>query len=351
MSSTLALPLDSIDAVVAWVDGNDPRHQAKLGHHLAAIGHRPPAAHPTRFRSVGEIDFCIASILRFAPFVRRIHIVTDEQVPPVFEAARAWDPALREKLVLVDHRDVFAGFEDCLPTFNARSIESVLWRIPGLAEQFVYFNDDMLLIRDIEPGDWFRDDQPVLYGRYLTPVDREWGQRAKRALRWLFNQPKPPSPLHQRSQSVAAARVGFHRQYYSVHHCPHPLRRSTFARYFSEHPEALRENISHRLRSAAQFGPVALANHLEIQAGDACMAPDDRLLYAEPPKLSRTGWATLMQAAERNRRLVFACLQSLDEAEPQLRDDVLDWLDRAIGRNPQPPYSRQCSAIQGTGST
>jgi Stealth protein CR2, conserved region 2 len=32
-----------------------------------------------------------------------------------------------------------------LPTFNSRAIESMLWRIDGLADRFVYFNDDMML--------------------------------------------------------------------------------------------------------------------------------------------------------------------------------------------------------------
>jgi hypothetical protein len=79
-----------IDAVVLWVDGDDPVHRQKLDNHLASIGRRPHSAHPTRFRSVGEVDYCIRSILKFAPFVRRIHVVTDAQVPAIFETASAW---------------------------------------------------------------------------------------------------------------------------------------------------------------------------------------------------------------------------------------------------------------------
>jgi hypothetical protein len=320
-----------IDAVVAWVDGADPAHRAKLEAYLETLGHRPKTAAPTRFNSVGEIELCVRSILKFAPFLRRIHLITDAQLPPILPRLWQQDPSLRERVVCVDHRQVFAGFEDCLPTFNARSIESVLWRVPGLAEHFVYFNDDMFLIKHVGPEDWFRGGQPVLHGRYQRPIDREWGQRTKRALRRLFNRPKPPSALHQRSQSLAAARLGFRKKYFAVDHYPHPLRRSTFERYFADQAQALRENVAHRLRSADQFGPVALANHLEIVAGEACLEAHDRLLYAEPARMTRQQLAQVFSAAESARRVAFACLQSLDEADPALRADVFDWLAGIVG--------------------
>lgn len=323
-----------IDAVVAWVDGTDPAHQAKLNAYLAEIGHRPKTAAPTRFNSVGEIDFCIASLLRFAPFVRRIHVITDAQTPPVLAQLWQHDPALRQRVVLVDHRAIFAGHEDCLPTFNARSIETLLWRVPGLAEHFVYLNDDMILIKSLTPEDWFRGGWPVLHGKYAIPIDREWGQRIKRTLRQLLNRPKPPNPLHKRTQSVSAARLGFEKKYFVVNHYPHPLRQSTFARHFGAHPQELRENIVHRLRSAAQFGPVALANHLEILAGQAHLEPDNRLLYSEPAAMTREQLEQALATAERNPRVAFACLQSLDETDEMLRRDVFDWLARVVGPAP-----------------
>jgi len=330
-----------IDAVIAWVDGTDPAHQAKLNAYLAEIGHRPKTAAPTRFNSVGEIDFCIASLLRFAPFVRRIHVITDAQTPPLLAQLWQRDPAMRQRVTLVDHRAIFAGHEDCLPTFNARSIETLLWRVPGLAEHFVYLNDDMMLIKPLTPEDWFRRGGPVLHGKYAIPIDREWSQRVKRTLRRLLNKPKPPSPLHKRTQSISAARLGFDRRYFVVNHYPHPLRQSTFARHFAAHPQELRENIAHRLRSAAQFGPVALANHLEILAGHAHLEPDNRLLYAEPAAMTRERLGQALAAAERNPHVAFACLQSLDEASEAHRKDVFGWLDRVVGSISTGPSSVQ----------
>ena len=171
-----------IDAVVLWVDGDDPTHQHKLDKHLASLGRRPHSARPTRFRSVGEVAYCIRSILKFASFVRRIHVVTDAQVPAVFEAARDWPMALQAKLALVDHRQIFEGHENCLPSFNSLAIESLLHRIPGLAEQFIYLNDDMMLIRPIAPTAFFRDGRPALHGHYVSMPELRFNRRVRALL-------------------------------------------------------------------------------------------------------------------------------------------------------------------------
>ena len=39
-----------------------------------------------------------------------------------------------------------------LPLFNSHAIEAWLHRIPGLAEQFVYFNDDFMLWDSVSPS-------------------------------------------------------------------------------------------------------------------------------------------------------------------------------------------------------
>src|SRR4249919_2493937 len=107
-----------IDAVVSWVDGNDPAHRRKLLEHAgepARVG--AAGADPTRFGDCGEIEYCVASLLRHAPWLRRIHIVTDAQSPPFLRSAGA---ALRERVRVVDHREVFADYEQYLPSFSSR---------------------------------------------------------------------------------------------------------------------------------------------------------------------------------------------------------------------------------------
>jgi hypothetical protein len=83
----------------------------------------------------------------FAPWIRRVFLVTDDQLP-------AWLDADHPDVTVVSHREIF-GVAGRLPTFNSQAIESRLHLIPGLAEHFLYLNDDVLLGRPVSPGLFF----------------------------------------------------------------------------------------------------------------------------------------------------------------------------------------------------
>ena len=143
----MKLPNDmKIDAVITWVDGDDPRHKAKREQYGdRRIFAQDDVAGSTRYKSLGEIFYCIASLNRFAPWLNKIYIVTDEQNPMVEEFLHRHFPEGAIPMEIVDHKVIFRGYEEYLPTFNSISIESMTWRIPGLAEHYIEFNDDLIL--------------------------------------------------------------------------------------------------------------------------------------------------------------------------------------------------------------
>ena len=339
--------LDSaIDAVITWVDGDDPVHRRKLHDFLHGSGSGSQAgADPTRFSDRGEIDYCVASLLRFAPWLRRIHIVTDQQTPALM--ARLQGTPYEDRVRVVDHREIFAGFEQHLPTFSSLAIESMLWRIPGLAERFIYLNDDFQLLRPVAADDFFRGDAVVLRGKWRGTTRRGWGRRLKAALPgWLRFGRKPDPASNHSAQQLTARMVGFEDRYFQVPHCPHPMRQSVLARYFADHPEQLARNVSYRLRAAEQFLAVGLADHLEIGAGSAII--DNRLgvLRLKPATQWSSTLRRKMAKADAAARLAFACVQSVDLASDQARQLVFDWLDRRIGRlDALPPAEMPASAI------
>jgi hypothetical protein len=112
---------DAIDVVIAWVDGRNPQHRAKRERYLADPGGdaKPKrAAHiEQRFSDNDEIRFCLRSIHNYAPCVHTIWLVTDNQVPTAIDRRRAE----RDNIRLVDHREIFRGYEQLLPTFNSLS--------------------------------------------------------------------------------------------------------------------------------------------------------------------------------------------------------------------------------------
>ncbi len=321
-----------IDAVITWVDGDDPVHRDKLNHHLQSLGHKPRAAAPTRFRSIGEIDDCIRSLLKFAPFLRRIHVVTDAQTPSIFKRLDELPAADRAKLVLVDHKDIFPAGVDCLPTFSNRSIETVLHRIPGLAEHYVYLNDDFFLIAPVSPQDWFDHGRPVLRGVWRRQPEQTLRHSLKQVLRRYF----PVAPERARAGfvagQVASARLaGFGRRFFAAHHTPTPLRRSTLENFYLAHPGLLEKNIGFRLRNPEQFSPQFLANHLELAAGTAKIVRSYRLLYMKPNEMSRR---SIRRALKRGllpgRKPLFACIQNLESVPEDMQAHILGWLKSRI---------------------
>ena len=318
-----------VDAVITWVDGGDPAHRDKLAAHLQSIGGAPPpAARAARFHDAGEIDWCVASILRHAPWIDRIFVVTDAQVPPLL--ARIVGTPLAERIRVVDHRELFAGFERFLPTFNSRAIISLLWRVPGLAEQFVYFNDDFSLLRPVRETDFFRDGKVVVRGQWQAQSHRRLGRRIVLALKRLRGA-QPDRAGNHDAQELSARLAGFADRYYRMFHNPYPMRRSTLESFFAEHPELLESNVSHRLRSSTQFKAEVLAAHLEIARGDAVFDNALHTVQLKPRQQSESRLRAKMARADRDESIAFACVQSLELASPDMQDEIAAWLQRHVG--------------------
>jgi hypothetical protein len=86
------------------------------------------------------------SIHLFAPWVRRLHLVTAGQVPDWLDPGH---PMIR----IVDHRQILPA--DALPTFNSHAIETGLHHVPDLTEHWIYVNDDVFLGRPVRPERFF----------------------------------------------------------------------------------------------------------------------------------------------------------------------------------------------------
>ncbi|MEE6281820.1 stealth family protein [Georgenia sunbinii] len=139
-----------IDVVYTWVDGADPDWNEQRATALGSprdVGLLPAATHAARFRSHDELRYSLRSLEMFAPWVRTVHVVTAGQVPYWLETAHP-------RLNLVDHREIFAD-PAVLPVFNSHAIESQLHRIPGLAERYLYLNDDVFFGRPVTPELFF----------------------------------------------------------------------------------------------------------------------------------------------------------------------------------------------------
>lgn len=321
--------IQPIDAVITWVDGADPAHAAKLDAYLEIIGRkRSGSAGKARFHNAGEIDYCVTSILKFAPWVRTIFIVTDQQEPELVK--KLVGTVFGQKIKVIDHRDIFAGYEEHLPTFNSSSILSMLWRIPGLSEQFIFFNDDFCLIQPVQPQDFFIDGNVVLRGKWQLFPEKKLHNIL---LGWLLKRFKKTKDFSfWEGQQLTARKVGFKRLYFRLPHVPHAWKQSTQARYFGENPDVLEQNIKHRLRAYEQLIGESLAAHLELLHDTAII--NNRLFNIQLKPRQQFYWRIWLKLwwADHNANAAFTCVQSIEAATPEKQQLIFTWLDRRIGK-------------------
>jgi hypothetical protein len=323
-----------IDAVILWVDGDDPAHKAKRQKYLQTDDLHQAGTIETRFRSVGEIDYCIRSILTFAPFIRNIYVVTDDQTPTIIKESQKLPYSWREKLHVVDHTTIFEGHEQYLPTFNSVSIETLMHCIPNLAEHFVAFNDDLFLIHPTTSIDFFSKGQPIHRGKWQKqPFAKELKRQFKKQLLETFGRKFTLTPSFTRAQWNAAKIANNKHKFFRMEHTPKPMRKSRLQHFFEQQPRLLEKNISYRSREASQFHAPSLACHLELNSGHGIETNDLALLYMHPQHLSLPEVQRMLTEAEANNFTKFACFQSLDDAPLEHTELIINWLDRILTEN------------------
>ena len=292
-----------VDAVITWVDGNDPAISSKRARYMQedASLQAEDIAGETRYIERGEIHWCVRSINKFMPWVRRIFIVTDGQ-----------DPKVESKIPIeiVDHKVIFQGYEQYLPTFNSLSIETMLWRIPELSEHFVYFNDDLLLCRPVSREVFFPQEGCVCCHGHKASL--RWTKT-----RYFFKGISGfACPInHVRQMMDAAEIVGGSRDFIRLSHTPYPLLRSTLEQFYSHRPELLVQNIRNRFRSRENFRNDELVYMLLNKEGRLQIEPVREVLmeYMPSPSMKRLE-RKLSRVTKPDSRVCFICFGSLDRA-------------------------------------
>ena len=289
-------PLDfteDIDIVFSWVDGSSSEFQRQRAAQLSAyqVGHGDDG--PARYRQVDELRYALRSVHLHAPWIRRIFIATDSPAP-------AW---LREhpKVTIVRSEEFFAD-PAVLPTHNSHAVEAQLHRIPGLAEHFLYSNDDMFFGRAVEPGMFFTPggvtkfvECEVRIGAGDPALHRSGhdnGLRVNRAL------------LRERFGRTIVR---------DLEHCAAPLRKSVMTELEQAFPDDFARTAASRFRSATDISVTnSLYHYYALLTGRAVATRAPRVRYAQTTMAS--GVRLMERLAERRDADMF-CLNDGGEAE------------------------------------
>lgn len=308
----------SIDVVITWIDGEDPVMREKLDFYIKNIlgDATREVSGKTRYSCQGEIHWCVASINKFMPWVRRIFIVTDGQ-----------DPHVESKIPveIVDHKVIFREYEEFLPTFNSLTLESLLWRIPNLAENFVYFNDDCMVIRPALPEDFFVNERvPVCYGRLVSYFSMRW----RYAFKELFKPSMKVSPGHSILKAVEL--LGGEKLLPRTTHTPKPCLRSVFEQYFAEHPKILVENIRYKFRNKAQFRSDTLCYVLLLRSKRVCMRSAWGELLEYNPSKGLDYMERKFKLFDEGHNYLFLCVNSLDICSSEVLNGVVSRIESKL---------------------
>ena len=277
-----------VDFVITWVDGSDPSWQEERRRYACA---EEQGGIPVRFRDWGLLRYWFRSVEAFAPWVRKIHFVTCGQKP-------AWLRSGHPKLHCVAHREFIP--EERLPLFNSAAIELHLHRIPELAEHFVYFNDDMFLLRPVPQTLFFRGGMPC-DAAILNPVEMTGspnGRRAEINDMYLINRDFHPRQIlrkHWRKffhpvYGGALVRTFLMSPYkffpgFMIHHLPIPLTRETFSAVWDRWPEALNRTAGHRFREHDDVNPWIFQFYQYVTGNFVPRSPKVGRMYEGPEYL------------------------------------------------------------------
>ncbi|MEN9368498.1 MAG: hypothetical protein RL489_2856 [Pseudomonadota bacterium] len=253
-----------IDIVYTWVNKDDPAWQDQWN---ATFPEEP--CDPDRFTSSDELRYSIRSVLKYAPWVRNIHVVTNCMPPDYLDLTHP-------RLKWVSHEDIFPD-PSVLPTFNSHAIEACLHRVPGLAEQFIYFNDDVFLNQPCYPQHFFDAAGRSIaylesYGM-VTPGEN--------------NADTPDYLVAARNSARLLAEVFPHYRPRQLHaHVPHSLRRSVLQELDDTFPDAFARTRAARLRSATDINVTSFLYHHHGLAHGTSVSGQTSALIVRPKNMA-----------------------------------------------------------------
>ena len=141
--------MPKIDFVILWVDGSDETWLKEKNKYTNKKIDLENGA--KKYRDYDTVRYLFRSIEKYAPFVNNIFFVTYGHLPK-------WLNTNNPKLKIVKHEDFIA--KKYLPTFNANTIELNIHKIKGLSDNFVYFNDDIIITNSLSSDDFFKNNLP-----------------------------------------------------------------------------------------------------------------------------------------------------------------------------------------------
>ena len=162
---------EPIDLVYLWCNDSDPVwHNKRREFQKEYASDKTDESFDCRYSDNDELKISLRSVEKYLPWINKIFIVTDNQVPD-------WLDTNNQQIVIVNHKEIIP--EKYLPTFNSNVIETYLHHIPGLSEYFLYANDDTFVNTRL-PRSFFFDEnkKPVARFKDMRHMDKSFIEKS-----------------------------------------------------------------------------------------------------------------------------------------------------------------------------
>lgn len=321
----------NIDAVISWVDGDDPKYQAKLQEFCDEQKiNRQSAIEPTRINQKNEIYYCLAFLNKNAPWLRNIFIVTNQQTPAAVHSLQ--DTYFGRKIKIIDQNDLLKNAGIKTPVFNSLSVEWLIWGIPELAEKFIYLNDDFFITKAVNPEDFFKEDRVIVRGKWKTQTKEKPLHKLKLMLAKLLklNPPKPKTNQHRSWQEAAAQLAGYKKKFYLLEHAPFALKQSSFHSYNEQNPKVFLENAKRPFREPEHISSIPLITHLQMASKNSIHDNSKQAIMVNGAVHSLNKIKQRLSKALKNPKICFVCMQSIDQAPLETQEYMLKWLQKCL---------------------
>lgn len=262
-----------IDFVITWVDGNDPKWLEEKKKRLEQAGILINVDdRKERYRDWDNLQYWFRGVEKCAPWVRKIHFVTWGHIPQ-------WLNTEHPKLHIVRHEDFIP--EKFRPTFNSHTIEWNLYKISDLTEHFVYFNDDVFLLKPIKQEDFFKNGKPV----DMLALQPDVANADDQTMPYIYlNNAMLLAKYFDKRDNIknqpgAYFHIGYPLMYFMYNmlelafprftgfytvHGPSPLMKSTYQKLWKLEPELLTEVCSHPLRNREDVSQYVLREYQKL---------------------------------------------------------------------------------------
>jgi hypothetical protein len=236
-----------------------PKWKKDFAEYAGKIDNSKNEISEARFRDCGFLKYWFRGVEKFAPWIRNIYFVTCGQKPE-------WIDVNNPKLKLVNHEDYIP--KRFLPCYNSVVIERYLHKIAGLAEHFVYFNDDFFIINKLEPERFFKNGLPCDIAAFqYNPGWSQWYKRIKNNLKIInkhFDKKEVTSRFHDKWFAEiygGKARWNYILKPYGKFitlrspHNAQPFLKSTFEEVWAVAEKELTETSVNRFRNITDYTP------------------------------------------------------------------------------------------------